>query len=365
MASVSSKNSTNVRSWPSAPEGADARRAAPRSAVAAARNERFAERFMKWAIEVADHVSPSLASELALRAFLTPQRAPRPDRERALLARATPLVVSAGGLPIAAWSWGVGPTVLLAHGWAGRGAQLGALVPELVARGHRVVTWDAPAHGDSPGSTTTLAAMAEVLRAVAASVGPVAAVIAHSFGGAATTIALARGLAVGRVVYLAPLFTIGKTVDRFVHHLGLSPAASTGFAHALAHANLAASEELEGRHLMPAMTAPLLVVHDRDDREVPYSEGVATVAMWPGARLLTTGGLGHRRLLADPEVVQAAAEFVCGGAAPADLVLDEAVRLDRELSNPDRRRVVSRGWPGRAPSRTSASGSSATPRWRS
>lgn len=304
-------------------------------------NVRFAANLWRWTIDVADRVAPSLASELALRAFLTPARPPRPERERAVLAQAEPLALSAGGLPLAAWSWGEGPVVLLVHGWAGRGAQLGALVPELVARGRRVVTWDAPAHGDSPGRTTTLAAMAEVVRTVAARVGPVESVIAHSFGGAATTIALARGLAAERVVYLAPLYTIGRTVDRFVHGLGLSPAASTGFQHALAHANLAAAEELEGRNLVPSMRTPLLVVHDRDDREVPYAEGVATAAVWPGARLLTTGGLGHRRLLADAEVIEAAAEFVTRGTEPAALVLDEAARLDRELANPDRRRVAS------------------------
>lgn len=316
MASTSSKNSTNVRI-----------------------------QLMRWAVDVADRVSPSLASELALRAFLTPGRAPRPERERAWLARATPLALSAGGLPIAAWSWGpaLGPVVLLAHGWAGRGAQLGGVIETLVERGRRVVTWDAPAHGDSPGQTTTLAAMAEVLRTVAAAVGPIEAVIAHSFGGAATTIALSRGLGVERAVYIAPLFTIGKTVDRFAQGLGLSREASTAFAHGLAHANLASAETLEGRVLAPAMSTPLLVIHDRDDREVPYAEGVATTALWPGARLLTTAGLGHRRVLGDREVVAAAVEFATGGPAPADLVLDEASRIERELANPELRRVVARG----------------------
>jgi pimeloyl-ACP methyl ester carboxylesterase len=297
-------------------------------------------RLFKWAIEVADHISPSLASELALRAFLTPARPPRPERERAILASGRSLPLSAGGLPLAAWSWGEGPTVLLVHGWAGRGAQLGALVAPLVERGRRVVTWDAPAHGDSPGRTTTLASMAEVLRTVADRLGPVESLVAHSFGGAASTIALARGLAVERAVYVAPLFTIGATVDRFIDGLGLSPAAARHLEQGLAHANLARRDDLEGRTLAPAMTTPLLVVHDRDDREVPYAEGVATVRRWPGARLLTTGGLGHRRVLADREVAEAIADFVTGRGARDEVVLDEATRLDRELANPDRRRVV-------------------------
>lgn len=315
--------------------------------MATARSENSTNvRLFKWAVDVADLVSPSLASELALRAFLTPQRRPRPERERALLEVARPLPLSAGGLPLAAWSWGEAedgrprPTVLLVHGWAGRGAQLGSFVAPLVNRGRRVVTWDAPAHGDSPGRTTTLAQMAEVLRTVAERVGPIEAIVVHSFGGAASTIALARGMAVKRAVYVAPLFTIGTTVDRFVRGLGLSPAAATQLEHGLAHANMARRDDLEGRRLAPAMTTPLLVVHDRDDREVPYAEGVATVRKWPGARLLTTGGLGHRRVLEDVDVIDAVAEFVTRGDAPADVVLDEGVRLERELANRDRRQLV-------------------------
>ncbi|KAB2890121.1 MAG: hypothetical protein F9K40_19460, partial [Kofleriaceae bacterium] len=60
--------------------------------MASARSENSTNvRLFKWAVDVADRVSPSLASELALRAFLTPQRGPRPERERALLEVARPL----------------------------------------------------------------------------------------------------------------------------------------------------------------------------------------------------------------------------------------------------------------------------------
>lgn len=296
-------------------------------------------RLMKWAIDVADLISPTLAGELAARTFLTPRRPPRPERERAILASATPLTLSAGGLPLAAWAWGEpdAPVVLLAHGWAGRGAQLGALVPALVERGRRVITWDAPAHGDSPGRTTTLASMAEVLREVANRVGPVDAVIAHSFGCAAVTIALSRGLSVERAVYVAPLYTIGGAVERFAQLFALSPGARADFEAALAHANLAARADVEGARLAPLMRVPLYVIHDRDDREVPYAEGVATARAWPGARLLTTGGLGHHRVLADPEVVAAAAAFATGERPAFDGLLDETARLERELAQPDRR----------------------------
>jgi hypothetical protein len=36
---------------------------------------------------------------------------------------------------------------------------------------------------------------------------------------------------------------------------------------------------------------------------------------WPDARLLTTGGLGHRRILSDPKVVAEVVRFVRGDSA--------------------------------------------------
>jgi len=58
------------------------------------------------------------------------------------------------------------------------------------------------------------------------------------------------------------------------------------------------------------MRTPLLVIHDREDAEVPWQEGAIIAQAWPGARLSTTSGLGHRRLVRDREVVREAVDFV-------------------------------------------------------
>jgi hypothetical protein len=60
---------------------------------------------------------------------------------------------------------------------------------------------------------------------------------------------------------------------------------------------------------------PVLVVHDRDDRETAWSGGRDLSRGWPGARPLTTSGLGHRRILSDPKVVAQVARFVAGDRA--------------------------------------------------
>ncbi|WP_369916216.1 hypothetical protein [Plantactinospora sp. KBS50] len=53
-------------------------------------------------------------------------------------------------------------------------------------------------------------------------------------------------------------------------------------------------------------------MHDRDDAAVPYGDGVAIAAAWTGATLRATDGLGHHRLLRDPEVIAAVVDFVAG-----------------------------------------------------
>jgi pimeloyl-ACP methyl ester carboxylesterase len=56
---------------------------------------------------------------------------------------------------------------------------------------------------------------------------------------------------------------------------------------------------------------PTLIVHDVDDRSMPVADGSAIAAAWVRSRLRTTAGLGHRRLLRDPDVVAEVVDFVC------------------------------------------------------
>jgi pimeloyl-ACP methyl ester carboxylesterase len=70
---------------------------------------------------------------------------------------------------------------------------------------------------------------------------------------------------------------------------------------------------LAGRADLP----PLLVIHDRADPETSYQGSVELAAWWPGARLETSEGLGHRRVLRDADLVKKAVVFLAE-RAPAD-----------------------------------------------
>lgn len=70
--------------------------------------------------------------------------------------------------------------------------------------------------------------------------------------------------------------------------------------------------ELDVCAVTPRLTARALIIHDHGDSTVPFADGEAIAASWPGARLLATMGLGHYGVVRDPGVVAEVMRFVTG-----------------------------------------------------
>ncbi|HEX6179542.1 MAG TPA: alpha/beta fold hydrolase [Thermoanaerobaculia bacterium] len=263
------------------------------------------------AIRLLSLVSDRASSRVVFELFRTPRRFSLPDRERAYLTTATPFVVRLSSTSsLKAWRWGEGPVVILMHGWEGRGAQLGAFAQPLVDAGFSVVTFDAPGHGASPGRRSSLPHFTWALRKVAQNVGPVHAVIAHSLGCAAATLAARDGLHVERLVYVAPPLQPADYTKQFGEIFGLHDGIIEGLRTRVEERFLRPWSDYSLAEIAPRMATPLLIVHDRDDKETPWSGGSTLAALWPGATLLTTNGLGHRRVLRDERVVSETAQFI-------------------------------------------------------
>lgn len=269
------------------------------------------------ALRLLARVSPALAAESAARLFLRVPRVPRPrGAAAAFLASGERFAVAHAGERLAAWSWGRGPTVVLVHGWGGRGAQMRAFVPPLVAAGYRAVVFDGPAHGASGGRSTSIPAFAEAIASVARAA-DARAVIAHSMGGASTLLALARGLSLSRVVVLAAPSNAEKIWNAYAAGLRLPAAVAAGARRRLEARVGTPFDALGVAHIAPRVPAPVLVIHDREDDEVPWEAGAEIARGLPDASLETTRGLGHRRILRDAGVVARAVGFLAEDVAPA------------------------------------------------
>jgi pimeloyl-ACP methyl ester carboxylesterase len=271
-----------------------------------------------WLLE---RVAPAPGARWAERLWFTIPRGrggirpapPRPEGDR--------FQVPVQGGSVVGWSWGDGAPVYLVHGWGGSAGQLGAFVEPLVAAGYRVVAFDAPSHGASaPGPSGprsgTLLELAAALRAVAAVHGPAHAVVAHSLGCAATAVALRDGLVATRAVLVAPFVDVVPYTHEFARRLGFGERVRARMVRRLERRLGVPMSQFELTGMARQMTPPpVLVVHDRHDRETTWSSGRDLSRAWPGARLLTTSGLGHRRILSDPRVVAEVVRFVRGDPA--------------------------------------------------
>jgi pimeloyl-ACP methyl ester carboxylesterase len=286
-----------------------------KSTIVRSRREPALMPFIRAGNRALSVLAPDLAARRAERLFLTPPRARRPAGELALLATARARPMHVGSRRIEVWTWGSGPSVLLAHGWGGRGTQLGAFVEPLVARGFSVVAFDAPGHGAADSGQVTLPELVAAVRQVGDVVGPLAGVIGHSMGAACAALALAEGLGSAAAVFVGPPAGMEEPAARFREALGFSRAVGEAMRRRIEARVGRPWSAFDVATVAPAVRTPLLVIHDRGDAEVPWQHGLVVTRAWKSADLLLTDGLGHRRILRDPDVVATAVAFVAARAA--------------------------------------------------
>jgi pimeloyl-ACP methyl ester carboxylesterase len=249
-------------------------------------------------------VHPRLARRALLRLWLTPWTHPStrrsvPDLHGDLTPWSLPTPVGT----LRGYQGGVGPTAVLVHGWAGRGADLRHVAGDLVDHGWRVVVPDLPAHGMTDGRSTDLFVLGRAMSALLDHEHP-RAVVAHSIGFPVVMLALeVREDHPDAMVALAPGRKVRHALDAFAARTRL-PAALIGELRAGLGDRFGADvwDVLDVDRLLPSLDIRGLVVHDTGDDEVAVADGRQVAARWPGASFVRTAGLGHRRILRDPRV---------------------------------------------------------------
>jgi pimeloyl-ACP methyl ester carboxylesterase len=262
--------------------------------------------------------APRQTARRAARLFATPFASSR-SRARAVPPDADMqrLNLHSGGRKVATYVWGdpaTQPYALLVHGWSSFGLRFQSWVGRLRALGYAVVTFDQPGHGHSGGDKCTLPEFSDTLRSVGRHFGNAALVIAHSFGGAAVSMALDESWHASRLVLIAPPADMIAATDRFFRFMHLGARLREPFYGWHEQRTGVHPRDLQAYRHLATLGQPALIVHDLDDREVPWEEGECYARHWPGARMLSTSGLGHNRIVDDPGVIDAALRFARGEA---------------------------------------------------
>ncbi|SOY66204.1 conserved hypothetical protein; putative Lysophospholipase [Cupriavidus taiwanensis] len=316
---VSSPSPASPSATVAAPALRSSEASPPASGEGTLRRFRMGLQRLRW--QAGSVLMPAATARRLERIWFCPPRAAATSAARHALdrARADWALVTGHGPSrrVRVYRWGsAGPVVLLAHGWGGHAGQWHAVIEGLLAGGMRVVAFDALSHGASDAGArgaaqTSVLEMSRSLLAAAWHAGPVHAVVAHSLGGAAAALALREGLPASAAVLLGAPADMRAACAALAWQLGVAPAVLARMQrHSERWLGLPWSTfnvpELGRTRPVP----PTLVIHDRDDKEVRWEDGAAIAGAWPGARLETTTGLGHRRILRDPAVIQRIAEFI-------------------------------------------------------
>lgn len=269
-------------------------------------------RIIQGANRTLGRVAPRVVARMNQRLFSTPRRFTPRDWEQDFEGRGRRERLPIGASVLVA---GDGPrTVALIHGWEGRATQFAHFVPPLLEAGFRVIGVDGPAHGHGRGTRADPYLFAEALHEVTARFGALHGLVGHSMGGGAVGIALAAGLAVPRAVVIASPASLHDVLHRFAHAMHMPPGATAHFVEGLrAQVSRRGHPVVDLPALLGAVEADALVIHARDDREVPFSDGERLATAWPRAALLPVDGVGHRRILRAPDVVAATVGHLCGG----------------------------------------------------
>ncbi len=275
-------------------------------------------RLHKAAMGILEVATPRLGARWVDRIWFSVPPPPRSITPNAPAAGA-PFELTVSGATVRGRRWGEDEKIIyLVHGWGSSGAQLSAFVEPLLDAGFSVVAHDALSHGCSdPGPSGPRRSNAlehrEVLEAVVAAHGPAHGIVAHSLGSMVAPLAMRDGVLPNRAVYIAPMTDITSYGEPFIRMLGAGPRTWAEFV-----------KRVERRFgltfsyfdLVPMAdeltTPPLLIIHDRNDQETSWETSLTLASRWPKARLLSTTGLGHNRILSDPAVVSAVLAFLCG-----------------------------------------------------
>lgn len=264
-------------------------------------------RIYRRTLSITSYALPKLTAKLTAKRFLTPTRHERPFWERNLLKTGKEQWLSNH---IKIWSWGMGPKILLIHGWDGRGSQLGFFVEPLVNAGFQVIAIDGPAHGDSPGQRTNLGEFARKLLDIEVELGQPYGVIAHSFGGPAILVAIDRGFSLNKLVLISAPSELQDLFNRFHQLMQLSSKARKHFQDYIEETAKIKLNEISLRNILREIQQPILVIHDKNDEEVPYEDALKLTEGLKEYDHLFTEGLGHRRILKSEQVLNKVVGFM-------------------------------------------------------
>ncbi len=276
----------------------------------------FVLRYIRFIYQTLGRLFPHHYGNRAYEQWFTTTRFRTPAYELPALDTAKRETVIVNDLPIAVYIWqkentSYDKTLLFIHGWTGRGTQVVNYIDRLNAAGYRVISFDGPAHGNSPGRQTSALEMTDTVLALSRHYGKIDAAITHSFGGMILAYAMSLGLKIERAAMICPPKNIKIILDNFQRILTLPESVMQVLIRkSYATYGQITNNAVDTVNNLKTSSCKGLVIHDEDDTDISWHSSEEIAKAWPGAKFIKTSGLGHRRIIHDIDVIKHITDFL-------------------------------------------------------
>jgi len=263
--------------------------------------------------KIITYISPKLTILFVAKLFSTPIKHKIPKRELEMNSKSIQklIKITAINKKVMLYQYGESDKkILLSHGWSGRGTQLFKIADALLKAGYSTISFDAPAHGKSPGNSTIMSEFVETILEIDRQFGPFEAAVGHSLGGMSLLNAVKKGFSINHLAIIGSGDIVQDILDDFVLKLKLKPSTSEQLR---LHFEKKYGEEVDNYSAYKSameIAIPVLVIHDLKDDEVPVNAGNNIYKHLKNGELFLTEGLGHRKILGNSEVIEKVVQFI-------------------------------------------------------
>ncbi|WP_281233362.1 alpha/beta hydrolase [Flavobacterium gelatinilyticum] len=258
-------------------------------------------------------ISTKLVTRFAARVFTTPVKHKVPKREFEMDAKSVQkeIYIPAIDKHIITYSYGESKRkIILVHGWSGRGTQLFKIADALVENGYSVISFDAPAHGKSKGQTTIMSEFIASILQLEKEFGPFESAIGHSLGGMSVLNAIKNELNVNSAVIIGSGDIVQDILNEFISKLRLKKDIADHLQNLFEEKYQLKMDDFSAYRAAQKVKIPVLVIHDKDDPEVPVKAGIHIHENLEKGTLFLTEGLGHRKILGNQNVIKETLKFI-------------------------------------------------------
>jgi len=210
----------------------------------------------------------------------------------------------------------IGEVVILVHGWDSNAGSMSKIALAMAEQNKRVITFNLPGHAFSKSSSTNLIECKDAFLALLdfLNLKEPFSIVAHSFGSAVSTYALAKSnYQIDKIILLTNPNKIEEIFKQFKTGIGLGNRAYKKLLKITTNKlgeplnNLSVQENLK-----KIQYNKLLLIHDKFDKVLSFKHSIEINNEIENSQLITIENVGHYKMLWTDEVINRCVGFVNG-----------------------------------------------------